>query len=138
MSKKTIKLQDMMDLLETLDLGFTQDKIYGNKIDDTKEKTICVYKKEMNNRGYIGSIDTIKTKKAAFSILLHWTKSYNESENKAQEIYDKLESDCKEGFYFGDFNVIYLHLVHENPIQIERSADGTWEFILEIELEYYT
>ena len=133
---KVFKIQDFMDLIETLDLGFKTSNIFGAKLNDKLDNSICVYERQCDNNLCLGGRKSTKTKKAAFSLLLHWNRDYKETEEKAQEIYNKLE-ELATGFQFDDFTIVWLHLEHANSIDIERSADGTWERIIELSMEYY-
>lgn len=128
-----ITLASIRDWIKSLDVG---KNFYIGKLDNKKDKSVGIYQRE----GYggvnmaIGGIDATKTAVKNISILIHWNKNANETEQAAQSLYDKLLRI--KDVTINDHHIDYLYLAVPEPVDIGTDDKGVYERVIWIDLYY--
>lgn len=128
-----ITLANIRDWIETLGIG---EKFYIGKLDNKKDKSIGIYQRE----GYggsniaIGGMSATKTMSKSISILIHWNKNANETENAAQSLYDKLLRT--KDVTINGHHIDYLYLAVPEPVDIGTDDKGVYERVIWIDFYY--
>lgn len=128
-----ITLANIRDWIETLGIG---ENHYIGKLDNKKDKSIGIYQRE----GYggsniaIGGMSATKTMSKSISILIHWNKNANETENAAQSLYDKLLRT--KDVTINGHHIDYLYLAVPEPVDIGTDDKGVYERVIWIDFYY--
>ena len=128
-----IMLANIRDWIESFGVG---ENFYIGKLDNKKDKSVGIYQRE----GYggmnmaIGGIDAPKTAIKRISILIHWNKNANETEQAAQSLYDKLLRI--KDVTINDHHIDYLYLAVPEPVDIGTDDKGIYESVIWIDLYY--
>lgn len=130
-----MELADIKDWIKTLGVG---DNFYIGKLENKKERSIGVYQRQISGGANIalGGLDCTKTASKAVSILIHWDKYANETEEAAQALYDKLlhVTDLE----IARKHVNYLQLDVPEPIDVGTDNNGVYERVIWLTLHYET
>ena len=128
-----MELEDIKDWIKTLGVG---DHFYIGKLENKKERSIGVYQRQISGGANIalGGLDNTKTASKAVSILIHWDKYANETEEAAQTLYDKLlhVTDLE----IAGKHVNYLQLDVPEPIDVGTDNNGVYERVIWLTLHY--
>lgn len=109
---------------------------YSGKIDDSKERVICLYNREgSSNKIAVGGLACTSTACKTICILVHWNKNYDASEIKAKEIYQLLEKHVCEPTNIGGVDA-FFRLKNDEPIGIGTNANDIYEFIIDLTIIY--
>lgn len=108
------------------------DKWYIGKMDDNQEKAIAIY----SNRRQLDSLSKFKDLQSygilPITLLLRWTKNYNTTETKANDIYELL--DCS-SFFIDDYKC-NINCLYDGPIDLGSDENGIYKFSIELNLLY--
>ena len=128
-----MELADIRDWIKTLGVG---NYFYIGKLENKKERSIGVYQRQISGGANIslGGLDCTKTAIKSVSILIHWTKYANETEEAAQALYDKLlhVTDLE----IAEKHVDYLQLDVPEPIDVGTDDNGVYERVIWLTLYY--
>lgn len=104
-------------------------------IDGNKEQCIGVYpaKGDAQQRICLGGAAQTRTQIIQATILVHWTKSFAQSEEKANEIYSLFY-----GLSSADMDGVHVCMADPGgaPIYTARDAHGICEFVINIKIIY--
>lgn len=125
---KKMSTSKIKDYLKTL---IDCEHWYIGKIDDNQEKAIALYA----NRRPINPISKFRHLQSytiiPITLLIRWTKNYNNAETKANEIYEILEHRQFESVDYDGF----ICGLYEGPIDLGTDENGVFKF--SIELNFY-
>lgn len=126
-------LADVRDWVKTLGIG---ENFYIGKLDNKKEKSIGVYQRKPSGKAdiAIGGLRSTKTAIKQVSVLIHWNKYADETEDAAQELYDKLLR-VKEVTIAGK-HVNYIRLEVPEPIDVGTDDNGVYERVIWLDFIY--
>ena len=117
-----MELADIKDWIKTLGVG--------------DHFSIGVYQRQISGGANIalGGLDNTKTASKAVSILIHWDKYANETEEAAQTLYDKL-------LHVTDLEIAgkhmnYLQLDAPEAIDVGTDDNGVYERVIWLTLHY--
>lgn len=130
-----LRLLDIRDYIASL--GLTSDtQVYIGKLDNKKQKSIGIYnrKKEEALRIPLGGLTNATYDIKPISILIHWSKSYTESEKKAYEVWECLVRD--EPFSIGEHIVYFTDIQTAHPIDVGTDDNGVYEFVIFVDFIY--
>ena len=128
-----MELADIKDWIKTLGVG---DYFYIGKLENKKERSIGVYQRQISGGANIalGGLDNTKTASKAVSILIHWDKYANETEEAAQALYDKLLHVTN--LEIAGKHVDYLQLDVPEPIDVGTDDNGVYERVIWLTMYY--
>lgn len=108
---------------------------YCGSLRSNKEKCICVYSKQAMGRNTIclGGLDNTSTFVQGYSVLVHWNKNANDSEQKAMEVYRTLWGQDP---VINNHKVIKIDLRDANPIGLGVDDNGIYEFVINFDILY--
>ncbi len=114
----------------------TADHFYCGTLNAKKDKSIGVYQlKESRARTVaLGGRLNTKTVTKGISLLVHWSRSTRQTEDAAQQLYDRIAEAVNVSI--GDFSVNYLQLLHNEPIDIGTDENGVCERVIELIIYY--
>lgn len=123
-------LADIRDWIKSLDYTASEN-CYIGKLDNKKDKSIGVYQLKTSNEANIaiGGIDNTKTLEKPVSILIHWNKNAKETEQKSQEIYNKLLTS--KDFIINDIKVNYIRLLIPEPVDVGTDDNNIYERVIQ-------
>ena len=75
-----------------------------------------------------------KTAAKGISILVHWTQSTRETEDRAAALYDNLAT--AQNVVIGDKTVNYIQLLHNESIDVGADENGICERVIEFIIHY--
>lgn len=118
-------------------LGIAQDdRVYIGKMDGKKQKSIGVYSRPSTGAPGIalGGLECTTYATKPVSLLIHWTKSKDETEQVAYELYEKLLHAAVT--HIGDTHVDFLRLMVPEPQDIGTDDDGVYEYVIWLDFIY--
>lgn len=126
-------LADVRDWVKTLGIG---EHFYIGKLDNKKEKSVGVYQRRPSGNAEIalGGLDSTKTATKQVSILIHWNQFANETEDAAQELYNKILK-ANEVTIAGT-HVNYIRLGVPEPIDVGTDDNGVYERVIWLDFIY--
>lgn len=130
-----LRLKDIREYISSLSVT-TDDKVYIGKLDNKQQQSIGIYNRKTDGKPQIalgGSECTTYCIKP-ISLLIHWSKNVNESEQAAYELYDKLIVANK--VIIGDSDVNYLCLMVPEPQNIGTDDNGVHEYVIWLDFVY--
>lgn len=128
-----IGLADVRDWLKGFGIG---EHYYIGKLDAKKEKSIGVYQREMYRAAEValGGLPETRTKVKRISVLVHWNKNARETEEAAQELFEKLLA-LREA-RVGDVQISYISLGVPEPVDVGTDDAGVYERVITFDLYY--
>lgn len=120
---------------------YLKDKIdgvnnwYSGSLRSDGGKGICVYSKAAmgGNKVCLGGVENTSTFAQGYSILIHWNKNANESEEKSMEVYKALWGKNP---VINKHKVVNINLRDANPICIGVDDNGIYEFVINFDILY--
>lgn len=100
---------------------------------NTNEKAIVIYNgKAFTNPIAIGGIQNSSYTGKGIRILIHWNKNVNESELKAQEVYNLINSLSNVKIL--DTRIIQFKMRDPEPICLGVDNSGIYEYVIDLEI----
>lgn len=128
-----MELADIRDWIKTLRVG---NHFYIGKIENKKERSVGIYQRQPSGSADIalGGLDCTKTTRKEISVLVHWDKYANETEEAAQTLYDRF-------LHVTDLSIAgkqvdYLQLDVPEPIDVGTDDNGVYERVIWLTLYY--
>ena len=117
-------------------LNTKADHYYCGLLNAKKDKSFGIYqlKQERARDIALGGLENTQTATKAISLLVHWTKSTRATENIAAELYADLEKITSAKI--GDYNINYIQLLHNEPIDVGADENGICEYVIEFIIHY--
>lgn len=128
-----VELADIRDWIKTLGIG---NHFYIGKIENKKERSVGIYQRQPSGSADIalGGLDCTKTTRKEISVLVHWDKYANETEEAAQTLYDRFlqVTDLE----IAGKHVDYLQVDVPEPIDVGTDNNGVYERVIWLTLHY--
>ena len=130
-----LKIACIKKWMENLNVA---DYYYLGNVEDNQIHSLAIYqqKNETSSRTCIGKPKNA-TKLKQVSILVYWSNSYEETEEKALEIYELVrEMDMLNLSNLLMAEVKYISLVDNEPVDIGRDNSGIYQREINIDIFY--
>lgn len=129
-----MNLKDVLVWLKGLDIKF--EHYYLGFLETKHNRSLGVYnlKRKNNLRIAIGGIEYTSYNVKQVSLLIHWNEAFDESESKAIALYNSILEAAPSKI--GNYNVNYIQLLTNEPVDVGRDQRGICEFVIEFEINY--
>ena len=128
-----ITLAEVRDWIKTFNAA---NNYYIGKIDNKQENSIGIYQRKTIDgpRVAIGGRLLASYDVKSISILIHWNKNANETEKRAQYLYNRLFE--AESVVIGGISVKMIALLQNEPVDVGTDDNNVYERVIELDLYY--
>ena len=128
-----ITLAEVRDWIKTFNAA---NNYYIGKLDNKQENSIGIYqrKKIDGPRVAIGGRALASYDVKSISILIHWNKNANETEKRAQYLYNRLFE--AESVVIGETPIKMIALLQNEPVDVGTDDNNVYERVIELDLYY--
>jgi hypothetical protein len=128
-----ITLAEVRDWIKTFNAA---NNYYIGKIDNKQENSIGIYQRKTIDgpRVAIGGRTLASYDVKSISILIHWNKNANETEKRAQYIYNRLFE--AESVVIGGTPIKMIALLQNEPVDVGTDDNNVYERVIELDLYY--
>ena len=128
-----ITLAEVRDWIKTFNAA---NNYYIGKIDNKQENSIGIYQRKTIDgpRVAIGGRTLASYEVKSISILIHWNKNANETEKRAQYIYNRLFE--AESVVIGGTPIKMIALLQNEPVDVGTDDNNVYERVIELDLYY--
>lgn len=128
-----ITLAEVRDWIKTFNAA---NNYYIGKIDNKQENSIGIYQRKTIDgpRVAIGGRLLASYDVKSISILIHWNKNANETEKRAQYLYNRLFE--AESVVIGGIPVKLIALLQNEPVDVGTDDNNVYERVIELDLYY--
>ena len=129
-----ITLADIRDWLKSFGLF---DNYYIGRIDSKKKNSLGVYNlQDAGRREVIGGLKVYEKK--GVSLLIHGDTNKANTERKAWDLYNAIESVSKnENILIAkEKKVFFIELLNNEPIDVNQDADNVYEYVIEMNIYF--
>ena len=129
-----ITLADIRDWLKSFGLF---DNYYIGRIDSKKKNSLGVYNlQDAGRREVIGGRKVYEKK--GVSLLIHGDTNKANTERKAWDLYNAIESVSKnENILIAkEKKVFFIELLNNEPIDVNQDADSVYEYVIEMNIYF--
>ena len=129
-----ITLADIRDWLKSFGLF---DNYYIGKLDSKKKNSLGVYNlQDAGRREVIGGLKVYEKK--GVSLLIHGDTNKANTERKAWDLYNAIESVSKnENILIAkEKKVFFIELLNNEPIDVNQDADSVYEYVIEMNIYF--
>ena len=129
-----ITLADIRDWLKSFGLF---DNYYIGRIDSKKKNSLGVYNlQDAGRREVIGDLKVYEKK--GVSLLIHGDTNKANTERKAWDLDNAIESVCKnENILIAkEKKVFFIELLNNEPIDVNQDADSVYEYVIEMNIYF--
>lgn len=129
-----ITLADIRDWLKSFGLF---DNYYIGRIDSKKKNSLGVYNlQDAGRREVIGGLKVYEKK--GVSLLIHGDTNKANTERKAWDLYNAIESVSKnENILIAkEKKVFFIELLNNEPIDVNQDADSVYEYVIEMNIYF--
>lgn len=128
-----ITLAEVRDWIKTFNAA---NNYYIGKIDNKQENSIGIYQRKTIDgpRVAIGGRLLASYDVKSISILIHWNKNANETEKRAQYLYNRLFE--AESVVIGGIPVKLIALFQNEPVDVGTDDNNVYERVIELDLYY--
>lgn len=119
------------------DLNITVDSnVYIGKMDNKKQKSIGVYTRPASGPPSmaLGGLDCTTYDVKLISLLVHWNRSKDESEQAAFKLFEKLRGITS--LSIGGTHINYLRLMVPEPQDVGTDDCGVYEYVIWLDFIY--
>ncbi|MEY8357107.1 minor capsid protein [Lachnospiraceae bacterium 54-53] len=130
-----LALYDIRQYISSLGIA-ADDNVYIGKLDSKKQKSIGVYSRPTSGPANIaiGGLECTTYDTKPVSLLVHWSKSKDETERTAYDLFEKLRSVTS--LTIGDTHINYLRLMVPEPQDVGTDDDGVYEYVIWLDFIY--
>ena len=131
-----LTLKDIQQYIS--DIGIAEDdSVYIGKLDNKKQKSIGVYSRPVSGPPNIalGGLDYTTYDIKPISLLVHWTKSKDETETTAYKLFEKLRNVSS--LTIGDTHINCLRLMVPEPQDVGTDDNGVYEYVIWLDFVYH-
>lgn len=130
-----LRLTDIQDWIISLGVA-EEDHVYIGKLDNKKQKSIGIYNRSGSGSPDIalGGLACTSYDTRAISLLIHWNKYKEESEDAAYRLFEKLRNISS--LNIGDTHISYLRLMVPEPQDVGTDDNGVYEYVIWLDLIY--
>ena len=129
-----ITLADIRDWLKSFGLF---DNYYIGRLDSKKKNSLGVYNlQDAGRREVIGDLKIYEKK--GVSLLIHGDTNKANTERKAWDLYNAIESVSKnENILIAkEKKVFFIELLNNEPIDVNQDADSVYEYVIEMNIYF--
>ncbi len=128
-----ITLAEVRDWIKTFNAA---NNYYIGKIDNKQENSIGIYQRKTIDgpRVAIGGRSLASYDVKSISILIHWNKNANETEKRAQYLYNRLFE--AESVVIGGTPIKMIALLQNEPVDVGTDDNNVYERVIELNLYY--
>ena len=128
-----ITLAEVRDWIKTFNAA---NNYYIGKIDNKQENSIGIYQRKTidSPRVAIGGRLLASYDVKSISILIHWNKNANETEKRAQYLYNRLFE--AESVVIGGTPIKMIALLQNEPVDVGTDDNNVYERVIELDLYY--
>lgn len=129
-----ITLADIRDWLKSFGLF---DNYYIGRIDSKKKNSLGVYNlQDAGRREVIGGLKVYEKK--GVSLLIHGDTNKANTERKAWDLYNAIESVSKnENILIAkEKKIFFIELLNNEPIDVNQDADSVYEYVIEMNIYF--
>lgn len=128
-----ITLAEVRDWIKTFNAA---NNYYIGKIDNKQENSIGIYQRKTIDgpRVAIGGRSLTSYDVKSISILIHWNKNENETEKRAQYLYNRLFE--AESVVIGGTPIKMIALLQNEPVDVGTDDNNVYERVIELDLYY--
>jgi hypothetical protein len=128
-----ITLAEVRDWIKTFNAA---NNYYIGKIDNKQENSIGIYQRKTIDgpRVAIGGRSLASYDVKSISILIHWNKNANETEKRAQYLYNRLFE--AESVIIGGTPIKMIALLQNEPVDVGTDDNNVYERVIELDLYY--
>ena len=129
-----ITLADIRDWLKSFGLF---DNYYIGRIDSKKKNSLGVYNlQDAGRHEVIGGLKVYEKK--GVSLLIHGDTNKANTERKAWDLYNAIESVSKnENILIAkEKKVFFIELLNNEPIDVNQDADSVYEYVIEMNIYF--
>lgn len=128
-----ITLAEVRDWIKTFNAA---NNYYIGKIDNKQENSIGIYQRKTIDgpRVAIGGRSLASYEVKSISILIHWNKNANETEKRAQYLYNRLFE--AESVVIGATPIKMIALLQNEPVDVGTDDNNVYERVIELDLYY--
>ena len=129
-----ITLADIRDWLKSFGLF---DNYYIGRIDSKKKNNLGIYNLQDAGRSeVIGGLKVYEKK--GVSLLIHGDTNKANTERKAWDLYNAIESVSKnENILIAkEKKVFFIELLNNEPIDVNQDADSVYEYVIEMNIYF--
>ena len=129
-----ITLADIRDWLKSFGLF---DNYYIGRIDSKKKNSLGVYNlQDTGRREVIGGLKVYEKK--GVSLLIHGDTNKANTERKAWDLYNAIESVSKNETILiaKERKVFFIELLNNEPIDVNQDSDSVYEYVIEMNIYF--
>ena len=128
-----ITLAEVRDWIKTFNAA---NNYYIGKLDNKQENSIGIYQRKTIDgpRVAIGGRSLASYDVKSISILIHWNKNANETEKRAQYLYNRLFE--VESVVIGGTPIKMIALLQNEPVDVGTDDNNVYERVIELDLYY--
>lgn len=128
-----ITLAEVRDWIKTFNAA---NNYYIGKLDNKQENSIGIYQRKTIDgpRVAIGGRSLASYDVKSVSILIHWNKNANETEKRAQYLYNRLFE--AESVVIGETPIKMIALLQNEPVDVGTDDNNVYERVIELDLYY--
>lgn len=128
-----ITLAEVRDWIKTFNAA---NNYYIGKLDNKQENSIGIYQRKTIDgpRIAIGGRTLASYEVKSISILIHWNKNANETEKRAQYLYNRLFK--AESVVIGETPIKMIALLQNEPVDVGTDDNNVYERVIELDLYY--
>ncbi|URK67402.1 minor capsid protein [Streptococcus oralis] len=128
-----ITLAEVRDWIKTFNAA---NNYYIGKIDNKQENSIGIYQRKTIDgpRVAIGGRSLTSYDVKSISVLIHWNKNANETEKRAQYLYNRLFE--AESVVIGGTPIKMIALLQNEPVDVGTDDNNVYERVIELDLYY--
>ena len=129
-----ITLADIRDWLKSFGLF---DNYYIGRIDSKKKNSLGVYNlQDAGRREVIGGLKVYEKK--GVSLLIHGDTNKANTERKAWDLYNAIESVSKNETILiaKEKKVFFIELLNNEPIDVNQDSDSVYEYVIEMNIYF--
>lgn len=130
-----LALKDIRQYISGLGIA-ADDNVYIGKLDNKKQKSIGVYSRPTSGPPNIalGGLGYTTYDIKPISLLVHWTKSKDETETTAYGLFEKLRNVSS--LTIGDIHINCLRLMVPEPQDVGTDNNGVYEYVIWLDFIY--
>lgn len=128
-------MENLLDWLDSLSLA---EHVYANRLENKLEKSIGLYNRTIAGTRpvmAIGGVENSSYDILPLSLLVHWTRSFPETETAAQAVWDQL-IEAKHIDIPGEQHIQFIQMTVPRPVYVATDANGIHEFVINFNLYY--
>lgn len=127
-------LKDVTAWLKGLDTKF--DNYYMGFLDKKKDKSLGVYNLKTPRAPIIaiGGLENTSYNVKIVSLLVHYTKASDETEEVATDLYEEIMNSRPT--VIGKHEVNFIGMLTNGPVDVGRDDNGICEYVIEFEIYY--